>query len=89
MPLGQEEGIAASLIEHGQLAPDACIAFLEDYDEAAQERAAKRASGGLPPRRNCRGGETAMMPIYRGLETCRKKLGLPFWACLSAPHRRQ
>ena len=82
MPWVEREGIAASLAHGGQLAPDACCAFLEDYDVAAQERAAVRAAQrenkSLPPRRNDRGGETATMPVYRGLETCRKKLGLPF-----------
>ena len=80
--VAEDEDVRAALIERGSLPPDACISFLEDYDEAAQQRAeqraAKRLASRLPPRRNDRGGATATMPIWLGLEQCRKRLGLPF-----------
>ena len=80
--VAEDEDVRAALLERCELPPDACISFLEDYDEAAQERAeqraAKRAALSLPPRRNDRGGQTATMPVYLGLEACRKRIGLPF-----------
>ena len=80
--VAEDEDVRAALLERGSLPPDASISFLEDYDEAAQaraeQRAAKRAKSGLPPRRNDRGGRTAAMPVWLGLEGCRKRLGLPF-----------
>ena len=82
VPWMKEMRLEETFLFLGCLTADVCIAFLEDYDEGAQERAqeraAKREAAGLPPRRNDRGGKTACMPIFRGLDSCRKRLGLPF-----------
>ena len=72
---------ARSELPNDCFALDALMDSLEEYDEGAQDRAAKRRKkahdDGRRARKNCRGGKTATMPIYYGYVNFRKVLGLP------------